>query len=301
MSMVDVIEVEIRAPHHVRVLERNKSEQNADAIVNMAVMRRGVEEHFFTTCPAGKYNDNDVLAYPPPAHSGERGMTMAKEFTRHELALMASRQFSALIAAGWTPSALRAAGWTPSALIAAGWTPSALIAAGWTPSALRAAGWTPSALRAAGWTPSALRAAGWTPSALIAAGWTPSALRAAFGDIPVLEKPYTHLLADIQAKKRAFKQSTFGPERPTPEPNICNTPMCTAGHLVNMAGAAGWKLKDKYGFAGAASLIHDMSHPGWPQQNYGAIPDDWALAYIEEMAQHEANGTTPVGTVSWTD
>ena len=251
MSMVDVIEVEIRAPHHVRVLERNKSEQNADAIVNMAVMRRGVEEHFFTTCPAGKYNDNDVLAYPPPAHSGERGMTMAKEFTRHELALMASRQFSALIAAGWTPSALRAAGWTPSALIAA--------------------------------------------------GWTPSALRAAFGDIPVLEKPYTHLLADIQAKKRAFKQSTFGPERPTPEPNICNTPMCTAGHLVNMAGAAGWKLKDKYGFAGAASLIHDMSHPGWPQQNYGAIPDDWALAYIEEMAQHEANGTTPVGTVSWTD
>ena len=184
---------------------------------------------------------------------------MTKKLTRHQLALLASGQFSDLIAAGYTLSDLRAAGWTPSDLRAAGWTPSDLIAAGWTPSALRAA------------------------------GWTLSDLRAAFGEIPVLEKPYTRLLADINAKKRQFRQSTWGPEgAPTPEPNICNTPMCTAGHLVSMAGEAGWALKERYGFAGAALLIHDAAHPGVPAQNFGAIPDAWALAYIEEMAEREA-------------
>ena len=199
---------------------------------------------------------------------------MTKKFTRHELALMASGQFSALIAAGWTLSDLRAAGYTLSDLRADGWTPSALIAAGWTPSALRAGGWT--------------------PSDLMKAGWTASELIEAFGEIPVLEKPYTRLLADINAKKRQFRQSTWGPEgAPTPEPNICNTPMCTAGHLVSMAGEAGWALKEKYGFAGAALLIHDAAHPGVPAQNFGAIPDAWALAYIEEMAERENTQSAP--------
>jgi hypothetical protein len=185
--------------------------------------------------------------------------------------------------------------------MAAGWTPSALMAAGWTPSDLMAAGWTPSDLMAAGWTPSALRAAGWTPSDLMAAGWTPSDLRAGLGEIPVLDKPYSRMLAEINAGKRTFKQSTWGPENsPTPEPSLCNTPMCCAGHLVSLAGEAGWNLRKKVGFAGAAALIHDAAHPGWPLQNFGAIPDAWALAYIETMAQHEADGTVPVGAVAVT-
>lgn len=126
-------------------------------------------------------------------------------------------------------------------------------------------------------------------SALIAAGWTPSALRESIGEIPVLEKPYTRLLAEIQEKKRKFKQSTWGPEMErTPESNICKTPMCTAGHLVSMAGEAGWALKQKYGFATAALLPHDAAHPAIPSQNFGAIPDAWALAYIEEMAELES-------------
>ena len=151
-----------------------------------------------------------------------------KEFTRKEMAMIASNQMPALIAAGWTPSDLRAAGWTPSDLIAD------------------------------------------------------------FGKIPQIDKPYTRLLADINANKRAFKQSTFGPETSMPtEKNICNTPMCTAGHLVSMGGKDGWKLKEKYGFSFAAGLIHEISHPGWPCQNFGAIPDKYALAYIEEMAERE--------------
>lgn len=63
--------------------------------------------------------------------------------------------------------------------------------------------------------------------------------------------------------------------------------MCTAGHLVNMAGEMGYKLKDKYGWAFAASMIHEKSCPHLPQQNYGGIPQEWAEAYIEEMARLE--------------
>lgn len=59
--MLDVIEVQIKAPHTVRVIERNKSVGNAEAIVSMAVARRGVEHFFFTTAPAGKYGDGDQL------------------------------------------------------------------------------------------------------------------------------------------------------------------------------------------------------------------------------------------------
>ncbi len=60
-NLLDVVEVQIKAPHRIRVIERNKSEQNAEAIVKMAVMRRGVEDSFFMTKPAGQFNDGDVL------------------------------------------------------------------------------------------------------------------------------------------------------------------------------------------------------------------------------------------------
>ena len=60
-DMLDVIEVEIAAPHRVRLIGVDKTERNAEAIVNMAVMRRGVEHHFFTTAPHGKYRDGDIF------------------------------------------------------------------------------------------------------------------------------------------------------------------------------------------------------------------------------------------------
>ncbi|MBI1188266.1 MAG: hypothetical protein GC206_13210 [Alphaproteobacteria bacterium] len=227
--------------------------------------------------------------------------TEPRQFSQRELYFLASKQFNALIAAGWTPSDLIAARWTPSDLRAEGWTPSDLRAEGWTPSDLRAAGWTPSDLRAAGWTPSALSAAGWTPSALIAAGWTPSDLRAegwtpsdlraaglADDQIPLIERPYTQLRDALRTKARVHKQSTWGPEdAPPAEENICKTPMCTAGHFVSMAGEKGWELKNRFGWAGAYALLHDRAHPDTPMQNTASIPDEWALAYIEEMAAME--------------
>jgi len=107
--------------------------------------------------------------------------------------------------------------------------------------------------------------------------------------IPILEKPYTKLLNDINEKKRTFRQSTFGDICDfDPELNVCGQAMCTAGHLVNMAGQAGYDMVKIYGWEIAASVIHHKVHPELPTQNFGSIPQEWALAYIEEMADIES-------------
>ena len=64
MALFDVIEVRMDT-NAVRVLDQGKTEANADAIVNMAVLRRGVAESFFATCPAGQYQDGDTYATEP--------------------------------------------------------------------------------------------------------------------------------------------------------------------------------------------------------------------------------------------
>jgi hypothetical protein len=105
--------------------------------------------------------------------------------------------------------------------------------------------------------------------------------------VPVIEKPYSRMLADIRERRRVHQQSTFGPDD-DPKTNLCNTAMCTAGHLVNMAGEAGYKLKNAVGgFAEAARLIHLKSRPDVPPQDFGSIPQAYALAYIEKRAEEE--------------
>ncbi len=148
-------------------------------------------------------------------------------------------------------------------------------------------------VRAAGFSASSLRAAGFSASDVRAAGFSASDV-AEWDTIPVLEKPYSHLLSDIKAKKRTHDQKTYGPEA-QPSDNICGAHMCTAGHLVNMAGKIGYALKDKYGWQGAANLIHAKSRPDVPPQNFGTIPQEWAMAYIEERAAEEENAK-PVAT-----
>ena len=106
--------------------------------------------------------------------------------------------------------------------------------------------------------------------------------------IPILDKPYTQLLKEIKSKKRLHDQATFGAiEDFDCEKNVCETPMCTAGHLVNMAGEVGYELKNNYGWEKAAYLIHKKTHPDFPVQNFGSIPQEWAMAYIEEMVELE--------------
>ena len=170
-----------------------------------------------------------------------------------------------------------------SALRSAGYSVSELRSAGYSVRELRSAGYSVSELRSAGYSASALRSTGYSVSELRSAGYSVSDLP----EVPVILSPYTSLLKDIRSKARLHKQSTFGPEI-EPVANVCKTPMCTAGHLVQMAGEAGWKLKEQFGFAAAASMLHFAAHPDYPHQNFSNIPDSHALAYIEWMADVES-------------
>lgn len=128
------------------------------------------------------------------------------------------------------------------------------------------------------------------PSAFRSAGWTPSDLKEVtdeYDAIPIIEKIYTKLLAQIQKGERLHDQKTFGPDC-DPATNLCKTPMCTAGHLVNMCGEAGYKLKARYGFAEAARIIHLKNRPDAPVQNFGGIPQKFVMAYIQERAAEES-------------
>lgn len=50
-QLFDVVAVNIKTSEQ-RVIDRNKTERNAEAIVSMAVMRRGVDVEFFKAVPA---------------------------------------------------------------------------------------------------------------------------------------------------------------------------------------------------------------------------------------------------------
>lgn len=58
MTTYDVVGVNLTT-RKVRILERGKDSENAEAIVMMAVARRGVSEEFFAEVPAGRYQDGD--------------------------------------------------------------------------------------------------------------------------------------------------------------------------------------------------------------------------------------------------
>jgi hypothetical protein len=182
------------------------------------------------------------------------------KLTTEQMAILASNDIYSLRSAGYSVSALLSAGYSASDLRSAGYSASALLSAGYSVSDLCSAGYSVSALRSAGYSAS---------------------------DVPILINPYSKMWADIQAKTMNHDQSTFGPTELQPEANICGSAMCTAGALVQMGGEKGWALQEKFGFATAAWLIHDASHPSWPCQNFGTIPQEWALAYIEKMAERE--------------
>lgn len=57
-KMYDVIAVDMTT-HIVRLVAENKTEKNADAIENMALLRNGCDDEFFETVPAGKYKDGE--------------------------------------------------------------------------------------------------------------------------------------------------------------------------------------------------------------------------------------------------
>jgi hypothetical protein len=62
-ALYDVVSVDDKT-NAVRVIAQNKTLRNADAIVQMAVMRRGVEGCFYSEAPAGSYKDGDAWRGP---------------------------------------------------------------------------------------------------------------------------------------------------------------------------------------------------------------------------------------------
>lgn len=58
-ELFDVIAVNL-ITHEVEVMSTRKTAKNAEAIEMMAVIRRGVEECFYTTVPTGKFSDGDT-------------------------------------------------------------------------------------------------------------------------------------------------------------------------------------------------------------------------------------------------
>lgn len=57
----DCVAVNLKT-NKVRILERNKTLENAEVFNRIAVCRRGVDEEFFVKTVAGKFNDGDVYA-----------------------------------------------------------------------------------------------------------------------------------------------------------------------------------------------------------------------------------------------
>jgi hypothetical protein len=57
-ALFDVIATNLRTGKR-RILAARRSERNADAVVMMAVMRRGVDEEFYSVVPAGSVQDNE--------------------------------------------------------------------------------------------------------------------------------------------------------------------------------------------------------------------------------------------------
>lgn len=49
--LYDVIATQIKSPHTRRKLAERKTEADAEAIIKMAIIRRGVEEEFYTAEP----------------------------------------------------------------------------------------------------------------------------------------------------------------------------------------------------------------------------------------------------------
>jgi len=213
----------------------------------------------------------------------------------HDL-LAAEVSWGDLRAAGFSLRVLHAAGARWGDLLAAGASLHDLLADGASWGELHAAEVSWGDLRAAGASWDDLLAAGARLRDLRAAGAVPLKLGGLESSVPIVENPYTRILADIQAGQRLHDQSTFGPEC-DPATNLCGSAMCTGGHLVNLGGAAGYALKDKYGWATAAALIHEKAHPGWPCQDFGMIPQENALAYIEYMAACESSGIVPFAEV----
>ncbi len=60
MEKFDTIEVSIKSGEVLAFMAESKTKRNAEAVRDMAVYRRGVEESFFAVVDSGKYKIGDT-------------------------------------------------------------------------------------------------------------------------------------------------------------------------------------------------------------------------------------------------
>lgn len=58
-ELFDVLAVNIDSAK-IRFFGQRKTKANAEAIENMAIMRRGVDEEFYVAVPTGKYKEGEI-------------------------------------------------------------------------------------------------------------------------------------------------------------------------------------------------------------------------------------------------
>ena len=56
---MDVLAVTIAAPHTVRIMAQQKSLDNAEAFIKIAVWRLGVATEYYVTVPDGTYQEGE--------------------------------------------------------------------------------------------------------------------------------------------------------------------------------------------------------------------------------------------------
>lgn len=66
--LFDVIAVQIKSPHRARIMARDLNEKSAAAFIKFTILRRGVEDHFYKSVPAGSH---DLRPLPSTRVGGE--------------------------------------------------------------------------------------------------------------------------------------------------------------------------------------------------------------------------------------
>jgi len=97
-------------------------------------------------------------------------------------------------------------------------------------------------------------------------------------DVPLIENLHSKLLTAVGEAGEHLAMGAW---------HTCKTTHCRAGHAINLAGDAGYKLEDAVGSATAGALIYHRAYPDQKIPNFYAA-DKVALADIRACAEREA-------------
>ena len=95
--------------------------------------------------------------------------------------------------------------------------------------------------------------------------------------VPVLEKPYTNILAQINHAGCHLKMDAW---------HTCDTTHCLGGWTTTLSGPKGKKLESNIGMPFAAAAILRKSRPDAPLPDFYAS-NEAAMAFIEARAAEE--------------